>query len=231
MCYHRSCVVTEDEKVWFHPRSDHHTDIRKLHHIREEGFHATMGQVALECVPVHSLFDFAGWELKLDQPCKPNWYDTTIEKKVLDKIASDVLRKMNRDSRSYGGGDELMLPHLRQIDNGTYLTAEQVLMLGGQHYPVRGCVFKAETIVIDENLGKRNFPSPPFEGCTFITNRLVDRSSGVGIDRFNDIVTPERRRRNPYDERYLGIHSRPMQVGIDLASGPYIQAYQQWIKP
>jgi hypothetical protein len=201
MCYHRSCVVTEDEQIYFHPQSDHHTAIRKEYGLPEVQFHEKMKQVALECVPVTSLFDIGGWKLKIDQPIKPEWFDEAVSKKVMDKLASEHKKFANKNAQSYGGLDELAFADLETYPEGTVFTAQDAIILSGFKRPIKNCVFVSRNFVWRQDPMQR-WAEPPMLGCTIVTDRLHGDADIKWLSRCNDVVLrDDRMRRSPYNNQ------------------------------
>jgi hypothetical protein len=112
MCLHRSYVVTEDYKVLASKECDHHTEIRKLHGIRDDLHEAKLKNCSVEFRPIHELFDLNGWEFHFDEPTKPKWWTKEHMSKVQTKLEEEYMRYCALDS-TYVFPGELCLDNLR----------------------------------------------------------------------------------------------------------------------
>lgn len=223
MCYHRSFIVTESEKILCHPTSDHHTDIRKAFKLREPGLHHSEAHVAVECVPVHDLFDLAGWEVKLDEPTKPDWYDSDLEKKVLDKMVGE-LKARSSSNGTYASEHELAFGFLKRWKPGTIIRSDKRIVL--KSAAMNNCIFVAPEIVILDD-GQRYY-SPP-HGNLFKCDRLNIQGSELKhyIPRMNDVVMSDRYRYREcyvdYNDRYDAMTAMSLQVQQIPKSSQFFQ--------
>lgn len=233
MCLHRSCIVTRDERILFHPTSDHHTDIRREYKIRDDMHSDKEDHVSVECVPVHDLFDLGGWKVKLDQDYKPKWYDKSIEKKVLNKMVLEFEKRASIKHRVYANREgSLEFGDIERFPVDTVLIADDIILLHGMCEPVRGLIVKARQIRIPHI---REFGSyhPPFEGCVFqceslqVQDRYLSRFlQDSGQDQsynFRRTVGNYNRYRDPAGHNdyidavkisQLGLHPKPFQKTI-----------------
>lgn len=129
MCYHRSMIVTEDLKVFVHPTCDHHTQIRALHHIREEGFHHTVPHAAIECNPVTDLFNIETWNKVLDEKVKPLWWTKKHWDVIMNKLTSEFKLRASVDSSVYKTTGDLALPYLKIFKPKTVLISEATMLI------------------------------------------------------------------------------------------------------
>lgn len=164
MCYHRSYIVTENCKVLSHPTSDHHTDIRQEHRIREDGLYSSTMCAAVEYRPRGNLFDPKTWELVIDEQRKVEWFGKDHREAALEKLISDFKYRASGDSTVYKSPGELLIPFVNSFKPGTTLIADMVHIAPGGL--VQELTILARDIIFDDV----NFADA--RGCRFICERF-----------------------------------------------------------
>lgn len=218
MCYHRSFIVTEDEKVLSHPKSDHHTEIRALHKIREQGFHHTPEHAAIEFRPVSDLFNLKGWDFVVDQPVKPTWWTTRHQKAVMDRMEVELKRFTSVDSKVYYSESSLELPYLKRLPTGAHLVSEGRILLNDGHFLHRN-------IIIADSVTIAGTPPSEMAKNLIITDCLLvpDPETKKMLEK-----TGQWKRRNPVEQLSYNHILAEMEFQMDQT---FARTYQWFYTP
>lgn len=130
MCYHKSYVIIESGKILSHPLSDHHSDIRLYHGIRDDMHTDRVSNLAIEYQPVTDLFNIAGWRHVMDQPRKPEWYDDFQYQKLQEQLVSDFKRMCKPSEKLYQREGSIELPYLKRLPVGARIVSGKEVTLG-----------------------------------------------------------------------------------------------------
>ena len=96
MSYFRAGIAVkagEDVTVLFHPQSDHHTDIRELHHIRDDDGPGATRQTPMEYRPFGALADISSYRLTFDAGV-PAWWTADMTESAIRQFRREVEREL-----------------------------------------------------------------------------------------------------------------------------------------
>lgn len=149
MCLHRSYIVTEAGKVFSDPLSDHHTNIRAKHNIREEGFHHSEPHAAIECQPINDLFNVQDWSLVIDEERTPAWLKKSHKDKVIERLIEESKQFSNKWNRTYKfDGNCLDLRNLIGLYPETTIIANDIILDNVQYLPPKTTIICPNGIFI-----------------------------------------------------------------------------------
>lgn len=213
MCLHRSYVVTEDYKVLSSKRSDHHTDIRKEHSIRDDMHNNKVENVSIEYRPEHELFDPSSWTFifdgggQLTSGVKPKWWTKEHRDKVNEKLAQDFMKYSAIDS-TYVFPGELDLRALKYLNReNTTIIAEGSVFLGVELLPPSTTIISKRGSVELLNCNR------VYENCTVVSREM--RIGRVNPRSINFVCTDRRRQE---DHHYSTMYGYRIYDSVDTTT-------------
>ena len=115
MCRFRSAIVTRDKRVFLHPTSDSHTEIRLYHHLPEDGL--IQRHVPVEYVPgAGALEDLSHYSLHVDAQAVPDWWTDEHASIAVAAITADVAKMM--EGLTVGGDLDLSGAQITSLPEG-----------------------------------------------------------------------------------------------------------------